>query len=95
MYTLQIEHGIKDFPLWKDAFDRDPLDRGASGVRAYRIECPTNQDHYVVVELDFDTRDAAAGFLARLRTEVWNRPAASPALAGEPSTRILKLMAAA
>ncbi len=25
MFTLQIEHGIKDFGMWKAAFDRDRL----------------------------------------------------------------------
>ena len=31
MYTLQIEHGIKDFGMWKAAFDRDPVNRAAVG----------------------------------------------------------------
>ena len=42
MYTLQIEHGIKDFGLWKSAFDRDPVNRAASGVTAHRISRPVD-----------------------------------------------------
>jgi hypothetical protein len=37
MFTLQIEHKIKDFGMWKAAFDRDPVNRAASDVTAYRI----------------------------------------------------------
>ncbi len=40
MYTLQIEHGIKDFDMWKAAFDRDPLDRAGSGVQQFRVSRP-------------------------------------------------------
>ncbi|WP_026554064.1 hypothetical protein [Arthrobacter sp. 35W] len=93
MFTLQIEHGIKDFALWKGAFDADPLDRAASGVLASRVARPVGDDHYVVIELDFGDHDAAEGFLARLRSDVWNQPAIAPALAGAPTTRILEQVA--
>ena len=42
MFTLQIEHRIKDFAMWKAAFDRDPVNRAASGVTAYRINQPVD-----------------------------------------------------
>jgi hypothetical protein len=90
MYTLQIEHGIKDFSLWKSAFDRDPVNRAASGVTAHRISRPVDDPHYVVVELDLGSREQAEALLASLQQQVWNSPAAAPALQGAPKTRILE-----
>lgn len=90
MYTLQIEHGIKDFGMWKAAFDRDPVNRAASGVVAHRIGRSVDDSHYVVVELDFASLDQARKLLANLKDTVWNAPAASPALDGAPRTRIVE-----
>jgi hypothetical protein len=90
MYTLQIEHGIKDFVMWKAAFDRDPLSRAASGVISHRISQPVDDSHCVVVELDFNERRQAEQLLADLKSKVWNSSSASPALNGAPQTRILE-----
>ena len=90
MFTLQIEHRIKDFGMWKTAFDRDPVNRAASGVTAYRISRPVDDPHYVVVELDFDQREQAEALLANLQAKVWNSAAAAPALEGTPKTRNLQ-----
>lgn len=43
MITLQIEHEVRDFATWKEAFDSDPLDRSASGVRSFRISRPLDK----------------------------------------------------
>jgi hypothetical protein len=59
-------------------------------VRAHRIERPADDERLVHLELDFDDVTAAEGFLAFLRRSVWSTPAASPALAGDPTTRILR-----
>jgi hypothetical protein len=90
MFTLQIEHGIKDFDMWKAAFDRDPVNRTASGVVSHRIGRPVDDAHYVVVELDFATLEHAQQLLANLKARVWNSPVAAPALAGAPRTRIME-----
>ena len=90
MFTLQIEHSIKDFDMWKAAFDRDPVNRAASGVVSHRIGRPVDDSGYVVVELDFNERGQAEQLLANLKDRVWNSPAASPALNGAPQTRILE-----
>ena len=90
MYTLQIEHGIKDFAMWKAAFDRDPVNRLAAGVTAHRISRPVDDPHYVVVELDLTTREQAEALLAKLQQTVWNSPDAAPALNGAPRTRIVQ-----
>jgi hypothetical protein len=90
MYTLQIEHGIKDFETWKAAFDRDPVHREASGVISHRIGRPVGDGHYVVVELDFRSLEQAQQLLANLEEKVWTSPADAPALAGTPRTRIIE-----
>jgi hypothetical protein len=90
MYTLHIEHGIKDFGLWRQAFDRDPVNRAASGVVGHRISRPVGDPHYVIVELDFEELSQAEQLLASLKARVWNSSAASPALQGAPQTRILE-----
>ncbi|MDA0167862.1 hypothetical protein OJ998_02090 [Solirubrobacter taibaiensis] len=59
MPVVQLEHSVKDFEMWKGAFDRDPIDRRALGVRHHRVLRPLDDPHYVVVELDFDTTEQA------------------------------------
>ena len=90
MYTLQIEHEITDFGVWKAAFDRDPVNRAASGVTAHRISRPVDDPHSVVVELDFEQRAQAEALLAKLHANVWNSSDAAPALLGAPKSRILE-----
>ncbi|WCI09136.1 hypothetical protein PJ267_04555 [Arthrobacter sp. OVS8] len=68
MITLQIEHRVRDFGMWRRAFDSDPLNRAASGVRSYRISRPLDQEDYVMLEMDFDTQAAAVDFLGGYRT---------------------------
>lgn len=94
MITLQIEHEVRDFATWKEAFDSDPLDRSASGVRSFRISRPLDQEDYVMLEMDFDTQEAAVDFLARLQNDTWKTGVTAPTLVGEPSTRIVETIAA-
>jgi hypothetical protein len=90
MNTLHIEHAVTDFPTWRAAFDRFGPARSDAGVRAARIQRPLDDDAYVLVELDFDDEDSAAGFLGFLHQVVWATPANAPALVGAPQTRILR-----
>ncbi len=90
MHTLQIDHGIKDFGMWLGAYMSDPLGRAASGVVAERVYRPVEDEHYVALDLDFATAAEAEQFLGRLKSQVWATPAASPALAGGPKTRIVE-----
>lgn len=89
MATLRIEHPITDYTMWKQAFDRFSDIRQANGVRSHLIRRPVDDPHYVIAELDFDTAEEAQTFLDILRTRVWSTPSNSPALAGDPLTRIL------
>lgn len=90
MTTLHIEHPITDFATWSAAYDRFADRRRSAGVRAERVQQPVDDEHYVVVDLDFPTREGAQQFLTFLETSVWTSPGSSPALAGRPHTRILE-----
>ena len=90
MITLRIEHPISDLPTWKAAFDRFAERRRQGGVRGERVQHPLDDDRYVLVDLDFSTREQAQRFLGFLETTVWASRDSSPALAGTPRTRILE-----
>ena len=90
MTTLHIEHPVTDLAVWRAAFDRFADRRREGGVSAERIQRPVDDDQYVVLDLDFPTRDHAERFLGFLESTVWASPDSSPALAGRPVTRILQ-----
>jgi hypothetical protein len=90
MTTLQIEHAISDYGTWLEAFNRFGEARAEAGVTAYRVFRPVDDDHYVVVHLDFEHATRASAFLETLRTRIWSNPTASPALRGQPRTAILE-----
>lgn len=90
MTTLHIEHPITDLAVWRAAYDRFAERRRQAGVSAERIQQPVDDDHYVVVDLDFATVDQAERFLGFLESAVWASRDSSPALAGRPLTRILE-----
>ncbi len=89
MPILQLEHAIKDFDLWKAAFDRDPIDRRALGVRRHRVSRPTDDPNYVVVELEFDTTREAETCHGAL-VDLWSTRRDAPALIGAPRVRIVE-----
>ncbi|MCW2798791.1 MAG: hypothetical protein JWQ70_263 [Aeromicrobium sp.] len=90
MPTLHIEHEITDFDTWDTAFARFADLRQQSGVTAQQVRRPVDNDHYVVIDLDFDTVAEADGFLKFLETTVWATPSNSPALVGSPQARVLE-----
>jgi hypothetical protein len=87
---LHIEHPITDFATWAAAFDRFSDARRDAGVRSHRVLRPVDDPHYVVVDLEFDTDDAALAFRTFLQTVVWAVPENAPALAGEPKAVVLR-----
>ncbi len=89
MLTLQMEHHIRDFDMWKKAFERDPAGRQQSGARRYQILRPVDNPNYIIINLDFDTQPEAEAFLAKMQ-DVWKSANAAPALKGAPQTRILE-----
>lgn len=94
MATLHIEHPIVELAMWKAAFDRFADARAGAGVRGTHVQQPVDDDHYVVIDLQFDTVAAAENFRQFLHTVVWASPDNSPALAGTPQTRILTTVSA-
>ena len=89
MHILQIEHGVRDFDSWKQAFDSDPVGREAGGVRGYRIMRPTDDPSRAVIDLEFDSSGEAEAFLVKLR-ELWGRVGDDLGLEG-PQGRILEV----
>jgi hypothetical protein len=89
MPTLQIEHGVADYAVWKESFDRDPVGREAGGVRRYRILRPTDDPNVVIIELDFDSRTEADAFHRRLDV-LWAGAGANLGLRGLRA-RVLEL----
>jgi hypothetical protein len=51
---LRIQHPVPDFAAWKDAVDRDPVQRERSGVRRYRPLRPADDPPDVLVDLEVD-----------------------------------------
>lgn len=90
MATLHIEHPITDFETWAAAFNQFATAREAAGVLAERVQRPVDDPCYVVVDLDFDTVEAAEAFHRFLRAAVWAVPENAPALAGTPKATILE-----
>ena len=76
MPTLHIQHSVPDFDGWKRAFDNDPMDRKGSGVRRYHVHRSVADPNFVMIDLEFDSRDEAERLLENLR-KLWAGPGAS------------------
>ena len=90
MPVVQIEHKVRDFEMWKAAFDRDPVHREASGMRRYQIFRPVDDPAFVAVDMDFDDQGKAEAFKQALET-LWQSPQAQAALGGQPRARIVDI----
>lgn len=88
--TLHIEHPITDFETWAAAFDQFSGARREAGVRSHRVLRPVDDPCFVVVDLEFDTDEAAVAFRKFLETVVWAVPENAPALAGDPRAIVLR-----
>ena len=92
MIALRIEVQVRDYDMWRDAFERDAGGRQRSGAQGYRIFRPVDDSGRVAVDLDFETKDKAEAFLEIMRTKVWPSPEKAPAKIGTPKTHILDLV---
>jgi hypothetical protein len=90
MPSLHIEHAVTDFATWTEAFGRFAEARRTAGVRGEHIRRPVDDPAYVVVDLEFDTVEAAEAFLGFLTTAVWAVPDNSPGLSGRPEATVLE-----
>ena len=89
MSILHIEHPITDFETWAAAFERFGDARRDAGVRSHRVFRPMDDPCYVLIDLEFDTDEAALAFREFLQTVVWAVPENAPALAGDPRAVVL------
>jgi len=76
MPILHIQHSVPDFDGWKRAFDNDPMDRKGSGVRRYHVHRAVADPTFVMIDLEFDTREEAERLLDKLR-HLWAGPGAA------------------
>jgi hypothetical protein len=89
MPTLHIEHEISDLSMWLEAFQKFAPAREQAGVKQTEVFQPSDDPHYIVVNLRFESVDAATNFRTFLTERVWSSPDASPALVGAPMARVL------
>ncbi|WP_198414060.1 hypothetical protein [Cryobacterium adonitolivorans] len=73
MFTLHIEHSVRDYDAWKQMFDSDPLGRKTAGVSSFRIMRPVDDVESVRIDLDFDSRTDAEKMKVALE-ELWKGP---------------------
>lgn len=73
MAVLRIQHAVQSFEAWKRAFDRDPVDRRASGVRRYHVYRATADPNLVMIDLEFDSVAEAERLLEKLK-RLWSGP---------------------
>jgi hypothetical protein len=94
MFTLQIGYPVRDYEAWKKVFDTDPAGRAASGARSVRVFRDAEDQNSVAVLLDFDSKDAATGFLEKLRSQVWDKPdVIGQLMTASPTAKILEEVA--
>jgi hypothetical protein len=74
MALLRIQHAVPEFDRWKRAFDGDPMDRKASGVRRYHVYRSVTDPNFVMIDLEFDKAEEAQRLLERLH-QLWSGPA--------------------
>lgn len=72
MIILRIEHRIANYDGWKKAFDNDPIDRKKSGVTQYHIYRPTDDENFVIIDLEFASLEEAQATKTRLEA-LWPR----------------------
>jgi hypothetical protein len=76
MPILRIQHAVPNFEGWKRAFESDPMDRKAAGVRRYHVHRSVADPNFVMIDLEFDTLTEAETLLEKLR-RLWAGPGGS------------------
>jgi len=89
MIMLRIEHPVMSYEGWKQASDSDPVGRQRSGVRRYQVLRSVDDPNYVMIDLEFDTREQAEALLAAMR-QVWGNVQGS--IMTNPQARIADVM---
>jgi hypothetical protein len=63
MAILLVEYRTHDFAGWKQVFDRDPMNRGGSGVTRHWIYRDVDDPAHLVLSLEFASAEGAKTFL--------------------------------
>jgi hypothetical protein len=87
MPLVQFEHGVANYDVWKQRFDRDARWRHQSGARSVRVVRPVDQSNHVVVEVAFATLAEAEAY-QRLLDRLFEL---TPASILHPVTRIVEV----
>ena len=64
---------MPSFEAWKRAFDNDPIDRRAFGVRRYQVYRAADDPNFVMIDLELDSVAEAEKLLEKLRA-LWAGP---------------------
>ncbi|MGK8524700.1 hypothetical protein ACRS6B_25535 [Nocardia asteroides] len=65
--TVQIDHVVRDYDTWKPMFDAFENFLAQAGARNCRLHRFTHNPNRVLIDLDFDTADAAEAFRDQMR----------------------------
>ena len=65
MTTLLIHHRVADYDAWKAVYDSVEDMQRDGGVRSHRVWRSSDDPNMVVVEHEFDSREAAKEFMDR------------------------------
>lgn len=76
MVVLRIQHSVPSVDAWKRAFDSDPVDRRASGVRRYHVYRATADPNLVMIDLELGSTADAEKLLEKL-WRLWTGPGAA------------------
>jgi quinol monooxygenase YgiN len=79
--TLVIRHQIRDYDVWRSAFDRDAPDRREHGCTQEAVFRGVDDPTSILVAMDYPSRDAALGFLGN---PVLKAAMESAGVVGEP-----------
>ena len=90
MTVLRIEHPVSDFATWKRTFDSFAERRQSGGVRHYQVLRLVDDPNYVLIDLAFDSSEAAETFLTFLRG-LWQSATAGQVLRGAPQAHIAEV----
>ena len=93
MNILHMEHPVGDYAAWKQrGFDADPLGRKQMGVKRYRIGRKSDDPNQVMIELEFETAEAASKMAGALQ-QMWVG-AQARGLIGAPSLKQFEIVEA-
>jgi hypothetical protein len=89
MFTLQIEHRVRDFDAWKKAFDNYNPFQSEECIHHYRIFRSLDNPNYVMIDLDFE-RSSEANLFVEAMQKLWERVEGK--LIERPQVRIVEAL---